>query len=390
MLINLALKNSKKSFRDYAVYFLTLVLGVCVFYMFNSIYEQQIILNVTQSQIGVMRAVSQVLSYVSIFVAVILGFLIVYGNKFFIKRRKKELGIYMTLGVEKSQISTILLLETTFVAVVALIIGIILGVFFSQFMAVFTAKLLDVDITTFKFIFSPGAAIKSLLYFGIIFFVVVLSNTFVLGKYKLIDLIYDERRNETIKLKKTWVSIAVFILSVSLLAFAYMLVLNGGLQEVGLVLIAMILGSVGTLLFFFSLTGILMMLIQSNKRIYYNSLNMFVLRQLGNKINTNYVSISVVCIVLLLVVGTFFSGYSMQDALKNELNQSYESFNYDFSFYNYGSDGKPPASIYDNLPEDVQKFTGIKSYVEVVTYEDSELTYEDLGVTIQNAPPNEW
>ena len=112
MLTKLAFKNAGKSVRDYAVYFFTLVLGVSIFYMFNSIYAQKDIMVVTESMNDSMIALCQLLSIISVFVAVVLGFLIVYANNFFIKRRKKELGIYMTLGMEKSKISIILVLET--------------------------------------------------------------------------------------------------------------------------------------------------------------------------------------------------------------------------------------------------------------------------------------
>ena len=97
MLSKLALKNASKGIKDYAVYFFTLVLAVCIFYMFNSIYAQKDIMVVTESSVESMKALRQILSYISVFVAVVLGFLIVYANNFFIRRRKKELGVYMIL-----------------------------------------------------------------------------------------------------------------------------------------------------------------------------------------------------------------------------------------------------------------------------------------------------
>lgn len=97
MLFKLSWNNMKKSFKDYAIYFLTLVLGVAIFYMFNSIDSQQAMIRVSESQREIIKLMIQLLSYISIFVAVILGLLIVYANNFLINRRKKEFGIYMTL-----------------------------------------------------------------------------------------------------------------------------------------------------------------------------------------------------------------------------------------------------------------------------------------------------
>lgn len=87
----------KKSFKDYAIYFLTLVLGVAIFYMFNSLDSQEAMLTVSESSRELIKLMINMLGMVSVFVAVILGLLIVYANNFLINRRKKEFGIYMTL-----------------------------------------------------------------------------------------------------------------------------------------------------------------------------------------------------------------------------------------------------------------------------------------------------
>lgn len=83
MLTKLAFKNIGKSLRDYAIYFLTLVLGVSIFYMFNSIYAQQELMEITKVPVLETPPIVAMLSVISVFVAVILGFLIVYANNFF-------------------------------------------------------------------------------------------------------------------------------------------------------------------------------------------------------------------------------------------------------------------------------------------------------------------
>ena len=112
MLFKLSFRNMKKSFKDYAIYFLTLVLGVAIFYMFNSIDSQQAMIEVSQSTREMIQLLIQMLGMVSVFIAIVLGFLIVYANNFLINRRKREFGIYMSLGMGRRQISGIILLET--------------------------------------------------------------------------------------------------------------------------------------------------------------------------------------------------------------------------------------------------------------------------------------
>ena len=97
MLFKLSFENMKKSFKDYAIYFLTLVLGVAIFYMFNSLDSQEAMLKVSESTRDIIKLMISMLGMVSVFVAIILGLLIVYANNFLINRRKKEFGIYMTL-----------------------------------------------------------------------------------------------------------------------------------------------------------------------------------------------------------------------------------------------------------------------------------------------------
>ena len=111
-LFSMSIKNIRKSMKDYTIYFLTLILGVAIFYIFNSLDSQEAMLVVSSSTREIIKLMLSMINFVSIFVAVILGFLIVYANNFLIKRRKKEFGLYMTLGMGKRQISGILLGET--------------------------------------------------------------------------------------------------------------------------------------------------------------------------------------------------------------------------------------------------------------------------------------
>ena len=128
MLFKLALKNIKKSVKDYSIYFFTLVIGVIIFYIFNALDSQTAMLNVSESTKQILILMNTFLNGVSVFVAIVLGALIIYASNFLIKRRKKEFGVYLTLGMSKRRMSTILLTETVLVGVISLAIGLILGV----------------------------------------------------------------------------------------------------------------------------------------------------------------------------------------------------------------------------------------------------------------------
>ena len=210
MLFKLSVKNMKKSFKDYAIYFLTLVLGVAIFYMFNSLDSQQAMLDVSQSTRKMIELMIQMLSFVSVFIAVILGLLIVYANNFLINRRKREFGIYMTLGMGKRQISKIILFETILVGILSLISGLIIGIFASQFMSILVGKLFEADMSKFEFVFSKSACIKTCIYFAVMYVAVMIFNTITISRYKLINLLTAIKKNETIKIKTPMLSILIF------------------------------------------------------------------------------------------------------------------------------------------------------------------------------------
>ena len=221
MLFKLSWNNMKKSIKDYAIYFLTLVLGVAIFYMFNSIDSQQAMLQVSQSQREIIKMMISMLGFVSVFVAVILGLLIVYANNFLINRRKKEFGIYMSLGMGRRQISKIILMETIFVGIISLAIGIVVGVFASQFMSVLVAKMFEADMSEFQFVFSVDAFMKTCLYFAVMYVAVMLFNTYTVSKYKLINLLNASKKNEKVKIKNPFICIIIFLVASSLLGYAY-------------------------------------------------------------------------------------------------------------------------------------------------------------------------
>ena len=321
MLFKLSIRNMKKSFKDYAIYFLTLVLGVAIFYMFNSLDSQQAMLQVSQSTRDMIRLMIELLGMISVFIAIILGFLIVYANNFLINRRKREFGIYMTLGMGRRQISSIILLETILVGILSLIVGIFVGIFASQFMSILVAKLFEADMSGFTFVFSKDACIKTCIYFAVMYLAVIVFNTLTISKYKLINLLTAVRKNEKVKIKNPVISIIIFLISCGILGYAYYLV-SGGISELKTaneLIKPIVMGIVGTVGVFWSLSGFILRIIQAKKSIYLKGTNMFVLRQLNNKINTNIASMSIICLMLFMTISVLSGSLSIKSALDKEL-----------------------------------------------------------------------
>lgn len=317
MYSKIAINNVKKSFKDYTIYFFTIAFAVCIFYSFNAIDAQKAVLDMSKSQAEYMTVVTTLISYVSVFVSFILGGLILYANNFLIKKRKKELGIYMTLGMRKSKISKILLGETLIVGVLSLVAGLLLGVLLSQGLSLFTAKLFEVDMAEFKFIVSFGAISKTIFYFTIIFGILMIFNTTIVSRYKLIDMLNAGRKNEEIKIKNPIISSIIFIISVAILVFAYYLVSKVGLDMQKVEFKAsIVLGILGTVGFFFGISGFIIAIVQKSKNIYLKKLNIFITRQISSKVNTNFISMAVISLMLFITIVVLSTGLSFKSALE--------------------------------------------------------------------------
>lgn len=324
MLYNLSFKNIKKSFKDYAIYFVTLILGVCIFYLFNSMDSQTAILEVTSRQSEMIDLLEQILSYISVFVSFILGFLIIYASRFLIKKRNKEFGVYMTLGMSKRKISLLLLIETFIIGLISLAFGLLLGIVLSQITSIFVANLFEANMSKFTFNFSKTALFKTILYFGIIYFIVMIFNTIIINKNKLIDLLQASKKQEKIRIKSSMISVILFFISVLMLGSAYYMVTAGVNDllkyDVSILLVPILLGTIGTILFFYSVAGMSLKIISKCHNLYSKKLNTFVFKQINSKINTMVISISIICLMLFVTLCLLTSAFTIKDYFNNSIN----------------------------------------------------------------------
>nr|WP_307902775.1 ABC transporter permease [Clostridium botulinum] len=343
MYFKIALKNIKKSYKDYSIYFLTLILAVCIFYSFNSIESQKVLI-----EIKFMSEIMKGILGVSVLVSIILGGLIVYANNFLIKRRKKELGIYMILGMGKRKISRILVTETFIVGVISLVGGLILGIGASQGLSTFTLNLFDVGMDEYKFIVSTSAIGKTILYFGTMFLLVMIFNVFVISKYKVIDLLIANIKNEDIKFKNTFIYLLTFVLCLIFLGFSYKSLLEIPFDLERNMSIPIALAIVGTVLFFFSLAGVILYVTNKNKKIYFKGLNMFVLKQMNSKVNTNFISMSLICLMLFITIVVLSTGINFKK-VKEEGRRTITPFDASVTLYNKDENKNQKNHIEDML-----------------------------------------
>lgn len=378
MLFKLSLKNIKKSFKDYAIYFLTLVLGVAIFYVFNAMDSQQAMLELNDAEKEIIGLMNEFLGGVSIFVAIVLGFLIIYASRFLIKRRKKEFGIYLTLGMGKRDVSKILLMETFIIGIISLVAGLIIGIIASQFMSIVVANLFEADMSEFTFVFSKAAAIKTIFYYVIIYLIVMIFNVFAVTKYKLIDLLNASKKGEKIKVRSLGLSVVIFLIAAVILGVAYYFATQR-LDSLDLFGTSILLGIIGTFLLFFGISGFILKLVQSNKKLYLKNLNIFILRQINSKVNTTVFSMSIICLLLFFTITIFSSAWSINMSLKNDLQYGTPA---DVLVYTYSdAEGKTAKNILTKVGYNLDNFA---KYTESYTYGFDTVTVGSLLTPILN------
>ncbi|MDM0492179.1 ABC transporter permease [Clostridium perfringens] len=371
MYFKLAFKNIKKSYKNYVIYFLTLIFGICIFYTFNSIESQSVMMELNEQKQSAFMMAEQLMGYFSVFIAFVLGFLIVYANNYLIKRRKKEFGIYMTLGMENGSLSKMIFLETLFIGAISLGIGLVLGIMLSQALSVLTAYMFQVDLTKFQFVFSPLGFKRTVLCFSIIYLVVLIFNFISVRNIKLIDLLTASKRNEKPTIKNLWVSVILFLVSLGILGTAYYKVIHDGIAFASFNALGLpiLLGCIGTFIFFYSLTGFFLKVIQGNKKFYLRDLNMFVMKQISSKINTTFVSLSFICLMLFLAICTFSGGLGINRAINADLK---DLTKFDVTFWS-------------NSGENIEKLLKEKNIdISNIAKEDSNMVMYDSKIKYSN------
>ncbi|MDD6796076.1 MAG: FtsX-like permease family protein [Clostridiaceae bacterium] len=372
MYSKLSFNNVKRSIKDYAIYFFTIAFAVCIFYIFNSIKSQSVMLDINNEQKSIFDAIDNIMGKASIFIAFVIGFLIIYSNNYLIKRRNKEFGLYLLLGMEKRKLGIILFMETLLIGILSLALGLGLGVILSQALSIITGKLFEADVTKFQFVFSSSACIKTIISFCIMYVIVFIFNNRTIKKVKLIDLFNSLKKNDKNKINNLWVSVGIFILSIGLIGYGYYIVIDKGIAVInGELGIAVLSGAVGTVLFFMSLSGFLLKLISSNKGIYLRKLNMFTLRQINSKINSTFISVSLICLMLFISICSLASGISMCTNINKNLR---DLSPHDFSLWSYNQANMEKILKDNNFEFD--KYCDNWNYFE--DYVDTNFTFDKL------------
>ena len=295
-----------------------------MFYAFNTVNEQAVLLDALSSDsLRMLDLLKMMMSVFSGVVACVLGFLVVYANRFIIRRRRHEFCMYLILGMSPRRVSGILLCETAIVGAASLVASLALGIGLSQGLSFATAALMGTTMSKYQFIVSSGAIGFTCLCFLAIFAVSALVDIAYIRRCKLAKLLSAHEASESVKPVRIPLRVVGFVVGVAALGCAYwQLTLNGMVMMDEHFALATALMVVGTFLFFWSVAGFTIAVLTRSKGVYLKGVRMFTVRQISSKVNTAFASMATVIIMLFFALTSTSVGMGLVELLVGNLENT--------------------------------------------------------------------
>lgn len=311
----LAFTNIKNNGSLYLPYIISGIVTVAMFYIMmflnnskglEKIYESSYLTSIMALGVGIIA----VFSYIFIF----------YTNSFIIKRRKKEIGVYNILGMEKRHIAKVMGIETVTVALIAIIGGIVTGMLFSKLSILLLYKILAVK-ETVKFEINFSTIINTLIVFGILYALTLIYNMMQIKLANPIELLRGGNVGEK-EPKSKWL---MAIIAVGCLAVAYYIsfTTENPLKVLSLFFVAVLLVIVGTYLLFIAGSIVFLKMLRKNKKFYYNKKHFAAVSGMIYRMKQNAGGLASICILSTMVLVIIASTVSLYIGLEDELKTRY-------------------------------------------------------------------
>lgn len=313
----LAWGNLRRTFRDFAIYFATLMLSVALFYSFSTLTNQTVFVGLGSSTSSLMLRMGELIRGLSIFLMIIIGILIVYANIFFMRRRVREFATYLLLGMKKTSLALVILIENILVGISSLVAGLIVGVVISQFSSLVILKLFNTPGERFHFLLVPDAFVFTACMFACVFLISTFCATLVISRTRLSTLFRSSFASERFKIKNPWITLVLFLVSLFVIANAYNMFSFDALTSEGwdAFLHCTLLVVFGTALFFYSVSAAFTQIARAIKPWYYRGLTVYVMRQFASRINSSWISMTMICATIFIALCTLSIGFVAVDTI---------------------------------------------------------------------------
>ena len=322
MYFKLAYRNIRRSLRDYIIYFVTLTLTAALMYSFLALGFSPDILAMAEN----MSILTSGILILSVLVALLSSFVVGYAVRFMLGQRKKEFAAYELMGMEVKTVRNLFLVENGIIGGAAFLLGSLLGTGLSGFLNQVVQNIFEVP-HHYQILFSLRAWGMALFFFILMYGFGMLRAAKVIRRRKVIDLLYDSRKNEETGFRPLHRSVLACLLSLAAMVAGVILLGKGLHIQTNE---AMLYWGGGCLLI---LTGVyemhrkipvlLYQLAKRNPRRKYREENLFFLGQIGRRIQSSGRTMAVVSILLTVSLATMFVGLTMGAGYKANMEAYY-------------------------------------------------------------------
>lgn len=330
MFSDLILRNSRRSRRENGLFFSSLIISIVAFYMILSLSRQDVMVFLAKMESD---AVNKLLTMIPVFYGMTLGilfFLIYFASKYQLERRRKEFGIFLMMGMRRSRLFAMLLAEDLLSSILTLIIGLPAAVLLSELISLVTARLVGMGIIGHRFTFSlsaVGFTIAGVLVIKLAAFLILSSK---ISRQEIGDLLAHLSGNE--KKQKPIFFYGICAVSGSMmLAAAYVMAIRGiTWQAAGMMLLTLLLGLAGTILLFYGMRAVIVLLIKAGKAD--RKLHVFTFRQIQENVIRQSTSMAISSLLILAALCCFGAGLGIAGSRKQEEHVL------DYTFYDYNAE----------------------------------------------------
>ncbi|MHC1750676.1 MAG: FtsX-like permease family protein [Cellulosilyticaceae bacterium] len=331
MLFTLAQKNIKGNLKNYFLYFASIVFDVTIYFVFQILaWNDQVKAFLNQDQrFSILFNVSDLI--IAMFVAVFIG----YSSTFFIKKRKKELGLYSLLGMKKKDIASLLFFENMLLGNFAIIVGIFIGGLLSKLFIMVLLKCIGISVYI-KFSINVQAVIYTALIFEILFLISSTYSASIVYRFELIalfkaDMITENKKYKNTKYYGIFMVLAMIFFIVEGLAVIHLK--NGGPFAIS-AFTGFVAATIGNFVFFGGFLKFVVNRLKSNKKVYYTGDNLISISHFLYRIESNKKLLAIIALTNTVALGLISVTYS----INNNANKVY-AMAYPFS-YCYMTTGK--------------------------------------------------
>ena len=380
----LILRNVFRNLQTYTIYFLSLALIYSLLYAFNALPSHPVMQSLSGAKEMLTTVMSQYMGLLSYLILGAIAFLIVYSTNFVLGRRKKELGLYATLGMKKHQIIGTLFFETMLVNIFALLLGFTFGLVLLVLLAHIASEFFMANYFGNLF-FLDSKSISLLGYSYLVTSLIVgVMEVSTFRKKQIISLIQENGVKKSRLIKENSVlQLLIFIISSIVIISASLYFSDyhhlSILKNWGVLLVSVLV--VFVILFYNTLSHFLLRVVKRVSSLYYNKLNSFKIRQFSKQADSNSVTLAVLSLTLTLALSLLVFGGSSYTTMNHELNR-YSPFDLQINLYRGSEFHYGNESVKDRLKADGFDFDVIKDEYVYSTY-SSDLTYKDMIDTSQ-------